>query len=172
VKILLTDLPQGHSDLVRDEAVEPFALEGWFRPRGPVHLDLDADRRGEQITFRGTVRVEGEGECGRCLAPFLFALEPEILVLADRRGSDDPRDEAALEEEGSVLYHDGLELDLTGPLREAIILEVPVVQVCRPDCRGLCPQCGQDLNVGPCSCVPPRGDPRWEALKGLKSKPS
>jgi uncharacterized protein len=172
VKIALADLPLGHSAIVRDLPAEPLDLTAWFSPRDPVHVALDADRRGEQITLRGGARVEGQAECARCLAPFTFALEPEFLILADRRGSDAPVDEAALEEEGSVLYHDGLELDLSGPLREAIILEVPVVQVCRPDCRGLCPQCGQDLNTGSCSCKPPHGDPRWEALKGLKSKPT
>ncbi len=172
MKILLTGLPQGHSDIVRDVPAERFNLGEWLTARGPVHVELDADRRGEQITFRGDVRVEGDAECARCLAQFVVVLEPEILVLADCRGSDDLLDEAALEEEGSVLYHDGLELDLTAALREAIILEVPVVHVCRPECQGLCPVCGQDLNVGPCSCTPTRGDSRWGALKGLKSKPS
>lgn len=172
MKIQLANLPQGHSDIVRDVPAERFNLGEWLLARGPVHVELDADRRGEQITFNGEVRVEGDAECARCLASFVVALESEVLLLADRRGSDEPVDEAALEEEGSVLYHDGLELDLTEALREAIILEVPVVHVCRPDCRGLCPQCGQDLNAGPCSCTPASGDSRWGALKGLKSKPS
>jgi uncharacterized protein len=172
VKIQLAGLPQGHSDIVRDVPAERFELGEWLHARGPVQVELDADRRGEQITFNGAVRVEGDAECARCLAPFVVALEAEVLLLADLRGSDELVDEAALEEDGSVLYHDGLELDLTAALREAIILEVPVVHVCRPDCRGLCPQCGQDLNVGPCSCTPARGDSRWGALKGLKSKPS
>ncbi len=172
MRISLADLPQGHSEIVRDLSVEPLDLGGWFSAQGPVRVELDADRRGEQVTLRGQLQVDGGAECARCLAPFVFRLESEILVLADRRGSDEPRDEAALEEEGSVLYHDGLELDLTGLLREAIILEVPVVLVCRPDCRGLCPLCGQDLNVGTCSCAPPKGDARWEALKDLKGKPS
>jgi uncharacterized protein len=172
MKILLAGLPQGHSEIVRDVPAERFNLDEWLSVRGPVHVELDADRRGEQITFRGEVRVEGDAECDRCLRQFVGVLESEFLILADCRGSDDLVDEAALEEEGSILYHDGLELDLTAALREAIILEVPVVHVCQPDCRGLCPQCGQDLNVGPCLCTPTRGDTRWGALKGLKSKPS
>ncbi len=170
MKLALTQLPEGHSVVHRREPASDFDLGAWFRPLGPVEVDLDADRRGDQITLRGTAAVDGEQDCGRCAVPFKFRLEAEILLVADRRGSDDPRDEAALEQEGALLYHDGLELELGGPLREALILEIPVAQVCRPDCRGLCPQCGQDLNEGPCSCRPAGGDPRWESLKSLKNK--
>jgi uncharacterized protein len=89
-------------------------------------------------------------------------------MYSDRRGLDDPRDEVALEQDGSVHYHDGSELDLAAPIREAIILEVPQLILCRPDCRGLCPTCGTDRNEATCSCAPEGGDPRWEALKRLR----
>lgn len=62
-------------------------------------------------------------------------------------------------------------LDLTEALRQYKVIEEPAKPLCRPDCRGLCPSCGQDLNQGPCRC-PPQKDSRWEALskltKGLK----
>jgi uncharacterized protein len=135
---------------------------------GSVVLDLDLERRGEQITVRGRARVDAEEVCARCARPLTHPLEAEILVYADRRGQDDPRDEVALEQEGSVHYHDGSELDLAGPIREAIILEEPPLVLCRPDCRGLCPVCGQDRNEGTCSCAPAGEDPRWEALKKLR----
>ena len=172
MKIQIPQLPQGHSRMERREPAGPFDLEEWLRPRGPVEVDLDAERRGDQITLRGRVGVDADQDCARCAREFTFRVEAEVLVFADRRGSDVPEDEVALEQEGDVLYHDGIELDLDGPLREALILEVPVVQLCRPDCRGLCPHCGQDLNEGPCGCTPPTGDPRWEGLKALKDKTS
>jgi len=172
LKIQIPQLPQGHSRIVRREPAGPLDLGEWFRPRGPVEVDLDADRRGEQITLRGRAAIEAEQDCARCARAFPFRLEAEVLVFSDRRGSDVPEDEEALEREGDVLYHDGIELDLDEPLRQALILEVPVVQLCRPDCRGLCPHCGRDLNEGPCSCAPPAGDPRWEGLKSLKDNSS
>jgi uncharacterized protein len=58
------------------------------------------------------------------------------------------------------------DLDLTEALREEVFLAVPAFVECRPDCKGLCPRCGANLNDGPCGC-PPAGDPRWDALKGL-----
>jgi uncharacterized protein len=83
-------------------------------------------------------------------------------------GRAEEGEQAAMEQEGSILYHDGLELDLGETIREAVILEIPQVVLCRPDCRGLCPGCGSDLNEGACKCTPEGGDPRWDALKHLK----
>lgn len=170
MKVLLHDIPQGHSTLEREVPAESLDLLEWFAPRGPVRADLAADRHGQQITLRGTVRAEATVECARCLKPIDFPLEAELTVLAERRGTEDARDEVALEQEGSVLYHDGLELDLGPVVREAIILEVPQSVLCRPDCRGLCPRCGMDLNRGPCSCKGSAGDSRWDALKALKAE--
>jgi len=172
MRILLVDLPQGHSRVRRRVPAEPLELQEWFRPRGPLEADLDVERRGEQITVRGTVAVQGEETCARCTRPARLDLTVELLLVADRRGSDDPADEAALEQEGSLLYHDGIEINLEDPVREALILEVPVVILCRPDCRGLCPQCGQDRNEGGCSCSGTGEDPRWAALRSLKDEDS
>lgn len=58
-------------------------------------------------------------------------------------------------------------LDLDALLREDILLELPVRFLCRPDCKGLCPQCGQDLNHGMCQCVSRQTDPRLAVLKQL-----
>ena len=58
------------------------------------------------------------------------------------------------------------ELDLRDALREELLLAVPQFVECRPDCRGLCPECGANLNAGPCGCRPIR-DPRWGPLGDL-----
>lgn len=168
MRILVQDLPQGHSSLDRRESAEGLGLHSWFHPRGPIRVRLDSDRRGEQITLRGRVEVEAECECSRCTRSVVFPICADILVVADRSGTDAPEDEAALEQEGSIIYHDGSELNLERPLREALVLEVSHVTLCRPDCKGLCPQCGQDRNEASCNCAPPSGDPRWEALRDLK----
>jgi uncharacterized protein len=170
MKIPLRDLPQGHSAIDRAEPAEPLDLGDWLAPRGPVRVQLDADRRDQQVTLRGAVELEAEHTCARCLKAFPAVLGAPLLVLADRRGSDDLDDEVVLEQEGSVLYHDGIEIELDPPIREAIILEVPLVVVCKPDCAGLCPECGQDRNEAACTCAPPQGDPRWDALRTLKEK--
>ena len=62
-----------------------------------------------------------------------------------------------------------VEYDLAPHVREAVLLEEPIQLLCGPDCRGLCPQCGADLNQGPCGCTP-HGDPRWAPLEDLRRR--
>jgi len=168
VRISLRDIPQGHSRMDRSLPFETLDLTDWITPAGGIEVGLEVDRRDQQMTLRGEARLIARDTCARCLEECTFELVADLLVLADRRGSDDPRDEDALEREGSVLYHEGLEVDLGPPIREAVILEVPKIIVCKPDCRGLCGECGQNLNESGCNCAPASDDSRWEALKGLK----
>jgi uncharacterized protein len=55
-------------------------------------------------------------------------------------------------------------------LREQVLLSLPVRTLCKPDCKGLCPRCGANRNLQPCSCDEGPSDPRWEALTGLRSR--
>jgi uncharacterized protein len=170
MKLILREIPEGHSRIEREQPAEPLELAPWFTPGGPFQVNLDVDRRGDAVTLRGTATGVGIFPCARCLRDVPLPLKAELVVLADRRGADDPRDERALEEEGSVLYHEGLEIDLGPTLREALILEVPLVVLCRSDCPGLCPVCGQDRNEVACTCAPDGEDPRWDALRSLKTE--
>jgi uncharacterized metal-binding protein YceD (DUF177 family) len=58
-------------------------------------------------------------------------------------------------------------LDLTEAVRQALVVEQPMAPLCRPDCAGLCPECGADLNAGPHSCAAEPEDSRWAALRAL-----
>jgi uncharacterized protein len=70
------------------------------------------------------------------------------------------------EGESYPLGHDRVDLE---PLaRESLILDLPLVPLCREDCRGLCPTCGKDLNEGHCGCLPAAADVRWAALDVLR----
>jgi len=62
----------------------------------------------------------------------------------------------------------GDHIDLEPMAREAVVLGLPLAPLCRPDCKGLCPSCGADLNQGPCGCPPAAADPRWAALDALR----
>ena len=66
-------------------------------------------------------------------------------------------------------YQDGV-IDLDDITREQIELALPMVRLCADDCRGLCTECGTNLNLGECSCKDQQIDDRWAALKELKSK--
>ena len=95
-------------------------------------------------------RSVGQADGGLiCLQRGLFSYE--------RSGGRGAAHQAELERDDYMLFHDGRRLDLRDEAREALLLEVPMVPLCRPDCRGLCPRCGADWNEGPCPHVPDAG---------------
>ncbi len=109
-------------------------------------------KTGESVSVRGTVTTFARLECARCLGSFDRAVRAPLEVFAERAGSGRRGDEQTLERDDYMKFHDGRQLDLRDEAREALLLEVPMVPLCREDCRGLCPRCGADLNAGPCGC--------------------
>jgi uncharacterized protein len=91
----------------------------------------------------------------RCLEPFDVAICTPFQVFAERPSGRHGDLEEALERDDYMMFHDGRRLDLREQVRETLLLEVPMTPRCRPDCRGLCPRCGANLNLGPCGCAPP-----------------
>jgi len=122
--------------------------------RGTLHLT----RNSRGILVQGTLDASLQGECGRCLTPTAVDLEVPIEELFVYP----PRPEAEFN-----LGEDGI-LDLAPLLREEIIIDTPIGILCKPDCAGLCPNCGKNLNEGPCGCERDEIDPRFAALKALK----
>jgi uncharacterized protein len=105
-------------------------------------------------------------ECRRCLEPVEVPVDQHMDLLFV------PTDESEMGEgeETRPLPAAGAELDLTEAVREEIILAQSPFALCSPDCRGLCPQCGVNLNRESCRCSGGEPDPRWEALRSLKEK--
>jgi uncharacterized protein len=98
-------------------------------------------------------------ECVRCLKPFSRGLKWGLTEMY-------AFDERSVSESGLILPEDA-QLDLQPLLREYALLEIPINPVCRPDCRGLCPVCGQDLNQRDCGHRPPPADSPFSELKDL-----
>lgn len=128
-----------------------------------VTLELEVSVTGTLIRARGTVQAEAGLVCSRCLEPFRMDLSAEVDIVL-RSASDGIRMEDE-DETPPFIGDDWVALD--APVREALILSVPMKPLCRADCRGLCPQCGENLNQSTCSCVPEPADARWEALRSL-----
>jgi uncharacterized protein len=168
LKIPLSGLEPGRNPVEIEADPEVLDLKPWLSFRTPLAIRGSIDKFGETLTLRAQAIAEVEETCGRCTKPFTRPLDVELLVFSDRRGSDDEATSRELEREGQLVYHDGTSLDITDTVREAVILSLPISPLCREDCRGLCPGCGQDLNEEACRCSGEKPDPRWSALKGLK----
>lgn len=109
--------------------------------------------------------------CIRCLKPLRLEVEDELelLVVERRAGPAVLRGEQGLEEADLGTLEVVDQVDTRPLLVEQVQLNVPMKPLCREDCRGLCPTCGQDLNDSQCGCAAERIDPRWSALAALKA---
>lgn len=142
---------------VRRGPIDDLSCSGSAVPPGAdVVVDVTLEAVLGAVAVTGRVRAPWTGECRRCLAPASGTLDVGVRELYAEGG--DP-------EETYPLAHD--ELDLEPLARDAVLLELPQVPLCGPDCRGLCPTCGADRNEEPCTCAEP-GDPRWAALDVLR----
>ena len=96
---------------------------------------------------------------------------PSLPDRGDRSGAGEFQElfePDSAEGETYPLHHE--QVDLEPLARETLLVELPLAPLCRQECRGLCPICGEDLNRGACHCPPATGDPRWEALDELRDQ--
>ncbi|MCL2471028.1 MAG: YceD family protein [Propionibacteriaceae bacterium] len=146
-----------------------FRLQGGFASglaTGLVEVPPDRDvivegrleSVGDGILASGTVRTTYDVQCSRCLTPFTrdAAVEvQELFVYAEHAEEFDDEEAGRIHDEA---------IDLEDLVRDAIILDQPLICVCREECLGLCPQCGADLNADPGHDHGTGGDTRWLTL--------
>ncbi|MEA2678021.1 MAG: hypothetical protein QOJ81_2162 [Chloroflexota bacterium] len=132
----------------------------------PIAGEVRLSHTGRSILARATISTAIEGSCSRCLkqvvTPISIEIDEEALPSID---IDTGRPVDLDTEPDALRLDDHHELDLGEPIREAISLAEPIALLCRPDCRGLCPVCGIDLNAAPAhSHADDPVDPRLAAL--------
>jgi uncharacterized protein len=125
----------------------------------------------KDIRLRGRLSAALELQCARCLEPVGQNVDREFELLYRPLGADAGRDELSVTDaEAEIGYYQGEGIQLEDVLREQVLLALPLKVTCREDCKGLCPQCGKNLNQELCSCSAPVEDPRWEALKDIRDR--
>lgn len=159
--LVVKDFTEGELDVAKD-------IRGLRRP---VHSECQVSLLGEKIHVEGLLGADLELTCVRCLKAFGSSIEREFSV-------DYQPDPMVREgEEFSLTYSDldidfyrDQRLDVSGLISEQVVLAVPMKPVCHEQCKGLCDQCGADLNEGDCDCKPCGVDPRFAVLEGLKKR--
>jgi uncharacterized protein len=125
----------------------------------PLNGRFRATRTGEGVLVQGEFYTEIPAECVRCLEDYTQPIKTDTAELFYYPPSLAPEGEFILGEDGFI--------DLGPLVRELSLLEMPMQPICKTDCKGLCPECGQNLNEGSCDCVVDDIDPRMAALKAL-----
>jgi uncharacterized protein len=145
----VSDLFQGRQDVIRT---------------GPLHVSLQVTGNEGFISVDGELSIDLELACSRCLDP---TSEHTVIPFFEQfkpASGDEEKDE---EEESDFIEVSGERLDLKPYLEEALLLFMPFAPLCSDDCKGLCQECGQNLNERTCSCKTEKIDPRFAALKDL-----
>ena len=96
-----------------------------------------------RISVRATARAQVRAHCSRCLKEVVTPVEAEIDAVFSR--VPDPEDP-------DLYGFEGYALDLTDAVKDAVVLELPMRFICKPDCLGLCPTCGVNRNKVACTC--------------------
>jgi uncharacterized protein len=129
-----------------------------FDPDSIVAVSLRLESLTDGIVVDGELRAPWSDSCRRCLAAAKGEVVCEVHELYQHVVTDPDAFEIILDQ-----------IDLARMVRENVLLDAPIAPLCRPDCAGLCPTCGVDLNLVTCDCVIADVDPRWEALSQLKA---
>ena len=148
----------------QEVALEPLWLGGqrYLPVPEKVRAELAIAKASSGTVFELRFRTRLHGPCYRCLADAV--VDVEIAGREYQATSPEGADEL------ETPYVENEQLDLSGWARDALVLELPDKILCRPDCAGLCPVCGRDLNVEPHVHENEEPDSRWAALTELKDR--
>jgi len=148
------------------ERLEPTEV---YTPVGRVTGELIVENTGALLLLWGELHAVLKLSCVRCLAEAeqSFEMDVEEEFASENTASDVPTMDRDEPESSAISDY---VLDVGEFARQQVESHLPIAFVCGPDCRGICPTCGKNLNEGPCECSPESADDRWEKLQGLLSR--
>lgn len=170
-RVQVSEIPEEGLSLSVKE--DPAALDltvGGGRFLEPISVDLFLVKAERAVMATGRITAPVAFECVRCLREFPASLDIPISTQFVPPPPLPSGEHPMPPEQAEDYYCRDDVIILDDLVRQEVLLAVPFSPQCRDDCRGLCVQCGQDLNRGACACVPPP-DPRWAVLRQhLKGK--
>jgi uncharacterized protein len=137
-----------------------------FRQTAPLQIHATAELLGAEIHLWGHLETRLEAACDRCLGPVEIPVSSDfdlfyrpLQSIAKEEDIEIPADEM------EVGFFTGDGIELADVATEQVILSVPMKVICSPECRGLCPECGANLNLTRCGCAPRRKDSPFASLQ-------
>lgn len=148
----------------------------------PTSMSGEVTAVDDEYLLDATLSYSGELECGRCLAAYPFeqrqpirlrlrarpAPAPEAKPARPHRVPAPPEEIELSGDDLDVVFFEEPVLPFEDIVREQVLIWLPMKPLCREGCRGLCPTCGTDLNMGTCGCAEKAVDPRLQVLKNFK----
>ncbi len=172
MKLSLLSIPAGGQNFERDYAPDELdASAHAFTINEAPHITGRVKPSGKDFHVTGELKAAVVISCDRCLRDLFIPVHETfklVYVPTDEARSSHGEREVNVQELDFVYFEDD-ELDLDQLIRDQLELALPTRTLCSEDCRGLCAQCGTDLNQAECQCAAPV-DPRWQALADLQNK--
>ena len=165
IRFRIRGLQQGESPI--QQTFEASALD-FPAFSGSGSITGTVRRTGDRIDLETTVSAEGSFECTRCADPFhrIISTPLALHLVPERLGQ--PAGDPDVHTYDPIASAD---IDLTQDVRDALILAIPMKNLCRAGCKGLCPICGKNWNIEPCACKEPNEEIGGiAALKGLRER--
>jgi uncharacterized protein len=133
---------------------------------GPVTGEITVENAGLLLLVRGRLRGTARLTCARCLSEYRRPVEIDVEeeFATEETGPEVPTIDR---EEPAASGISDYVLDVSDLVRQELTVRVPMAPLCRADCLGICPQCGKNLNEGPCGCRAHPTDGRWAKLSTL-----
>lgn len=168
----LRNIPEEGLDLSYKEAIERLSLDEEGYPFSTdVAVNTHIKKEVDTVFISGSLEAELKIGCSRCLKKFTFRINPHFAV--DYIPSPQHKEEGELELTGSEMevgFYKGDALELDELVKEQIILSIPMQPLCSPSCKGICPVCGQNLNIKECGCGKDSISPHFAVLKNFLKK--
>ncbi len=170
---------------LKDLAQDKISLEGILQPgeldfssdhvrqAGELNWKATAERAGEEIRIVGSLGTTMEQICSRCLEPALSEISKSFDLFfreRDEQMFDEDNEIELTEEDTRTAFFTGTQLMIGDILKEQVLLALPMKPLCKVDCKGLCPTCGTNLNLGTCGCPNERFSPHMDKLLEIKRK--
>jgi uncharacterized protein len=170
---------------LKDLNQEKLSMQGSFEPcmldfsadnikqAEPLVWTATAERAGLEVRVAGSLETTVELNCSRCLEPARCSVSKSFDLFFRQRDEFmfDEDDEIELNEKDTrTAFFSGTQLAIGDILREQVLLALPMKVLCTLDCKGLCPQCGTNLNLKSCNCAKEQFNPNLDALLEIKRR--
>ena len=169
MKIIVSKIPDEGIDVHSTESADTLGIApSDLALDGNVHIEAMISREGRIFFVDGTIRTTLHLTCSRCAGEFSYPVDTFFHCHEEpvRKGGSEI--EAALHKmDMDIDHYSGDEVELNNLFREQLILAIPMHPLCMPDCLGLCPKCGQNLNVKRCDCREEEVSSQFSVIKKL-----
>ncbi|MFH1197626.1 MAG: DUF177 domain-containing protein [bacterium] len=160
--IKFNNFPDGVHEIMFDEPCSEIGLGEPFFDN--VKVKCRMDKSHSQLVLNNELTVRATFECDRCMKTFDIDLTNKFKLIY----LCEPNLKSNEEENLYFLSPDADKIDISEDVNQFALLTVPMKKLCSEDCKGLCPECGKDLNLEQCSCQKAEVNPVWDRLKDLK----